>query len=75
MHVWAFAVENVVSLFCRLLVVLPKVSTVRKLKEELCSVLNGAALDPDSVIVALVKENHIDHILVSLSLACGKRNY
>lgn len=50
----------------RLLLVLPKVCSVRKVKEELCAGLNGA-LDPDSVLVALVKENHIDHVLVSPS--------
>lgn len=51
-----------------MLLVLPKVCSVKQVKEELCSVLGGA-LAPDSIIVAVVKENHVDHVLVSQRLA------
>ena len=65
----ASVVEICFFFLYRLLLVLPKICSVRKVKEEMCSILNGT-LDPDSVIVALVKENHIDRILVSLRKPC-----
>lgn len=48
----------------RVLVILPKICSVLNAKEELCSVLGGA-LDPESIIIAIVKESRVDLILVS----------